>query len=146
MAGKAAGKGTDGARASLERTQTPGKEIPMPHHEHQQSDVRALVERELSQMNWSGGISKMQLVHYFRMVPTVREMFEDQLPDKSFSSEQDLLQAIPDSAWQKLEEIIEHGIPESHYRQSKAAQFNDWGETPGFGRLPPEHEETTGGS
>ena len=102
----------------------------MPDHEHQQS----------------GGISKMQLVHHFRMVPTVREMFEDQLPDKSFSSEQDLLQAIPDGAWQKLEEIIEHGILESHYRQSKAAQFNDWGETPGFGRLPPEHEETTGGS
>lgn len=118
----------------------------MPHHEHQQSDVRALVERELSQMDWSSGISKAQLLHHFRMVPTVREMFEDQLPEKTFSSEQNLLQAIPDSAWQKVEQIIEHGLPESHYRESKAAQFNDWGQTSGFGRLPGEQEETREGS
>ncbi len=118
----------------------------MPHHEHQQSDVKALVERELSQMDWSNGISKVQLVHHFRMVPTVREMFENQIPDKTFSSEQDLLQAIPNSAWQKVEEIIEHGIPESHYRESKAAQFSDWGQTSGFGRLPGEQEQTQRGS
>lgn len=118
----------------------------MPHHEHPEHNVQVIVERELAQMDWSSGISKPQLLHHFRMVPTVREMFEDQLPEKTFSSERDLLLAIPDSAWEHVEQVIEHGTPESHYLQSRAAHFDVWGKTSGFGRLPGEQEETREGS
>jgi hypothetical protein len=110
----------------------------MTHH------VRQIVERELSQMDWSGGTSKHKLVHHFRMAPTIREMFENELPDRTFSSEQDLMQALPERSWQHAEDVIEHGTPESHYLQSLASQFSDWGQTSGFGRLPSEEEQTRG--
>jgi hypothetical protein len=109
-------------------------------------NVRQIVERELSEMDWSNGIPKHTLVHHFRMAPTIREMFENRLPDRTFSSEQDLMQALPESAWQDAENVIEHGTPESHYLQSLAAKSSDWGQTPGFGRLPPEQGQTRGPS
>ncbi len=101
----------------------------MPHH------VRELVQRELGQLDWSAGMSKEKLLLHFRMAPTVREMFERDLPDRTFRSADEVLQAVPQSHWQRAEETIEHGTPESHYLQSLAAKFNIEGKTPGFGHI-----------
>lgn len=104
--------------------------------------VRELFELELSQMDWSSGVSKQRILEHFRMAPTLREALESSLPDKKFRSADELLQAIPQGAWDRIEQTVQHGSPESHYLQSRAAQFNIGGQTPGFGHTTeqPPHQ------
>lgn len=104
--------------------------------------VRAIFERELSQMDWSSGFSKQQLVDHFWMAPTIREMLEAQLPDTTFRSAQAVMQGISQDAWQTVEQTIEHGTPESHYLQGLVAKFDDRGETSGWGRITEQQQRT----
>lgn len=88
----------------------------------QRHDVRAIVERELSQMDWSRKMSKARLVEHFRMAPTVRKMLEAKLPDRPLDSAEAVLRAISETDWQRLEDTIKHGTPESHFLQALPAK------------------------
>ncbi|HET7034830.1 MAG TPA: hypothetical protein VFI42_04040 [Thermomicrobiaceae bacterium] len=103
-------------------------------------NVEQVVQQELSQMSFSGGISKTQLLDHFRMAPTVREMLNNSLPDTTFTAAAQVMKDIPQGSWQQVENIIEHGSPESHYLQSRAAHFSTWGKTPGFGHITEEEQ------
>ena len=98
-------------------------------------NVQQIVERELSQLDYSHGRSKEQLLAHFYMAPSLKAALEQHLPDKTFTSAQAVLEAIPNSTWSQLQNAIEHGSPESHYLQSQAAKFSTWGETSGFGHV-----------
>ena len=103
-------------------------------------DVRELVQRELATMDWSNGLSRQALADHFRMAPTIREMIERHAPEKTYHSADDVLGAIPQSAWAEAARTVQHGSPESHYLQSRAAHFNIWGETPGFGHITEQEQ------
>lgn len=107
-------------------------------------DAKTIVERELSQLDWSSGHSKQAIVDHFRMAPTIREMLEHDLPDQTYKAASDVNHAIPGSSWQRVEQTIQEGTPESHYLRSRAAQFNDFGQTPGWGR--PEEQQPPSGN
>src|SRR5690242_7862357 len=98
-------------------------------------NVQQIFERELSQLDFSSGRSKEQLLAHFYMAPSLKAALDKHLPDTTFKSADAVLQAIPDTTWSELQNAIEHGSPESHYLQSRAAHFSTWGETPGFGHV-----------
>ena len=104
-------------------------------------NVEQVFEQELAQMNFTGGVSKTELLDHFRMAPTVREMLNNCLSDTTFSSASQVLQDIPRGSWQQVENTIEHGSPESHYLQSRAAHFSTWGKTPGFGHITEQEQD-----
>jgi hypothetical protein len=104
-------------------------------------NVQQIVERELSQLDFSNGRTKAQPLAHFYMAPTVREMFERSLPDQTFQSANAVIQAIPSDAWTALQNQIQHGSPESHYLESRAAHFNILGQTPGFGHITESEQD-----
>mgnify|MGYP001028033038 FL=1 len=96
----------------------------MPH------PARNIIERELSQLNWSHAWSREALMEHFRMAPTVRQVLADHLPDRTFHSAKEVAEAIPSQAWQHIEHIYESGA-DSNFLKSRAANFQDHGESPG---------------
>lgn len=101
----------------------------MPHH------VRAIVERELSQMDWSRGRSREALLEHFRMAPTVRQLLADHLPDRTFHSAREVMEAVPAMHWDWLERAIQHGTTEHAFLQSRVASMG--------GRQSPEADHGT---
>jgi hypothetical protein len=91
-------------------------------------------------MDFSKGISKARLLDHFSMAPTVREMLNNCLSDTTFGSAAQVMRDIPQASWDQLESTIEHGTPESHYLQSRAAHFSTWGKTSGFGHITEQEQ------
>lgn len=98
-------------------------------------NVQQIVERELSQLDFSQGRSKEQILAHFHMAPTLKAMLSDCLPNTRFDSASAIVQAVPSDRWAHVQQAIQHGSPESHYLQSRAANFSTYGETSGFGHI-----------
>lgn len=110
----------------------------MTHH------ARELFERELSQLDWSHGRSRLGILEHFRMAPTLRTMLERHLPDVTFRSAADVLSAIPTSGWDQIERAFQQGPSTSHFRESRAGQGDLKGQTSGWGHiLGEEHSKET---
>lgn len=96
----------------------------MPH------TAREIVEREIGQLNWSHQWTREGLMEHFRMAPTVRQVLADYLPDRSFRSPAEVIQAIPEEGWERIEEVYKAGAADTRFLEALAAAFQRQGDTP----------------